>query len=137
MKDNTFQSGLIGGLIGAAIMWLFSASVINSRNMPMMGWMGYRTTGAGEEIVYPSLGGMGMGSSMTDMMFSIEGKSGDEFDRNFMESMIVHHEGAIEMARLALTSSKHQEIKTLAGEIIKAQTKEIGQMKLWQTTWGY
>ena len=49
--------------------------------------------------------------------------------------MIVHHEGAVEMANLALTSAKHQEIKDLAKAIISAQNTEIASMKGWLKTW--
>ncbi len=135
MKDNNLSVGIIGGLIGAVLMWLFTTSIVNTGNMRMMNMMGYRLADD-EEIILP-MEGMGMESSMTDMMTSLEGRTGDEFDRNFLESMIVHHEGAIEMANLAVKSAKHTEIKTLANDIISAQTKEINQMKSWQQTWGY
>ena len=49
-------------------------------------------------------------------------------DRHFIEQMIPHHDGAIAMANLALTKSNRLEIKTLAGAIIEAQTKEIQEM---------
>lgn len=62
---------------------------------------------------------------------------GEEYDRTFIANMIAHHQGAVDMANLALTSAKHQEIKDMANNIISAQTKEIGDMQGWQTTWGY
>ncbi len=80
---------------------------------------------------------MGMGSSMDDMMKSMTGKTGDQFDATFLSSMIVHHEGAVSMAQEALKSATHEEIKMMAQDIISAQTKEIGQMKAWQKQWGY
>lgn len=85
---------------------------------------------------------MNHGSSMTsmsmdDMMKSLDGKSGDDFDKAFISSMIQHHEGAIDMAKEAQTNAKHDEIKSLANDIITAQEKEINQMKDWQKQWGY
>lgn len=56
-------------------------------------------------------------------------------DKHFIEQMIPHHEGAIEMAKLALIKSEHQEIKTLSEAIIEAQTKEIQDMGGWYTDW--
>jgi uncharacterized protein (DUF305 family) len=56
-------------------------------------------------------------------------------DRHFIEMMIPHHEGAIAMAQLAPTRSKHPEMKQLAAAIIKAQTSEIDQMRTWYKTW--
>ncbi len=79
--------------------------------------------------------GMNMTSMMADMNATLKGKTGDEFDKAFLSEMIVHHQGAIDMAELALTSAKHQEVKDLASAIIKAQTSEIAQMKAWQNSW--
>jgi len=56
-------------------------------------------------------------------------------DRHFIEQMIPHHEGAIEIAKLALEKGKHPEIKTLAANIISAQQKEITDMKTWYKNW--
>lgn len=53
----------------------------------------------------------------------------DDVDQAFAEMMIAHHEGAIRMARLAEEKAGHEEVKTLAGEIIAAQQREIDVMK--------
>jgi uncharacterized protein (DUF305 family) len=77
--------------------------------------------------------------SMTDMMASmneeLKGKSGDAFDQAFLSEMIIHHQGAVEMAELALTNAKHNEIKNLATAIISAQNKEIADMQNWLNLW--
>ncbi len=78
---------------------------------------------------------MSMEAMMHDMMAGLDGKTGDEFDKAFLSEMIVHHEGAVDMAEAALTDAKHQEIKDLAKAIITAQTTEISQMKTWLQTW--
>ena len=75
--------------------------------------------------------------SMDDMTADLKGKTGDEFDKAFIASMIVHHEGAVEMAKLSAENAKHDEIKTLSENIITAQEKEIAEMKQWQADWGY
>lgn len=62
---------------------------------------------------------------------------GEDYDRMFLSNMIAHHQGAVDMANLALTNAKHQEIKDMANNIISAQTKEIGDMQSWQSSWGY
>ena len=56
-------------------------------------------------------------------------------DRHFIEEMIPHHEGAIEMAKLALLRSKRPEMLSLANGIIEAQTREINDMKAWYEDW--
>jgi uncharacterized protein (DUF305 family) len=76
-----------------------------------------------------------MPSMMGTMSADLQGKTGDAFDKAFLSEMIVHHQGAIDMATLAQTNAKHQAIKDLAGNIITAQTKEIAEMKAWQKSW--
>lgn len=132
--------GVIGVLIGGAIIWFLATNAVNNSMTGMMRMMGMRV---GNNMMQQEAKeqekdyGMGMGSSMDEMMDSLEGESGDEFDNAFMEAMIVHHQGAIEMAKEAKEKAKHQEIKDLAEDIISAQTKEIEQMRQWQSSWGY
>lgn len=78
---------------------------------------------------------MGMADMMQSMNAELQGKTGDAFDQAFLSEMIIHHEGAVEMAQLALTNAKHQEIKDLAKAIIAAQNKEIADMKGWMKVW--
>lgn len=78
---------------------------------------------------------MDMDDMMADMNASLQGKTGDAFDKAFISEMIVHHEGAVSMAELALKNAKHQEITNLAKAIIAAQNKEITDMKSWQQLW--
>lgn len=77
--------------------------------------------------------------SMNDMMLAMQanllGKTGDEFDRVFLDEMIMHHQGAVQMAEAARGSAGHQEIKEMAEDIISAQNQEINQMRQWQMEW--
>ena len=75
--------------------------------------------------------------SMMDMNKQLEGLSGDDYDKAFIEMMITHHEGAVDMAELSASRAKHDEIKRLSQAIITAQDKEIADMKQWQRDWGY
>jgi len=54
------------------------------------------------------------------------------FDRQFIDMMVPHHEGAVAMAQIALKRGQHQQIHTLARAIIGAQNQEIRQMKAWR-----
>ncbi len=83
------------------------------------------------------MGGDAMSMSMDDMSAMLKGKTGDAFDKAFIEGMIPHHQGAIEMARAAEQSAKHQEIKDMAEDIIATQKSEIDIMRSWQQSWGY
>lgn len=62
---------------------------------------------------------------------------GEEYDRSFISNMIAHHQGAVDMAELALTNAKHDELKDMANKIMSDQESEISQMKTWQKEWGY
>lgn len=79
--------------------------------------------------------GMDMDSMMEGMMSSLEGKTGDDFDKAFLSEMIVHHQGAVAMAEEVLKTSKRPELIKLANEIIAAQNKEIEMMGGWNKTW--
>ncbi len=57
------------------------------------------------------------------------------FDQAFIDMMVPHHQSATEMAKLAQERAEHEELRTLAGEIIAAQDAEITQMRDWRQEW--
>lgn len=115
MNTNTIIVGVIGLILGlGGGYFLAPQASTSSHTMP---------------------DGSQMSDSMGDMMAGLEGKTGDAFDRAFIEEMIVHHEGAVEMAKAALTSAKHAEIKQMANDIIAAQSREIDTMRGWLKSW--
>lgn len=75
--------------------------------------------------------------TMAQMSEALKTKTSDDFDKLFLTEMIDHHQGAIDMAKLAKTNAKHDEIKKMADDIISAQSKEIDMMQTWQGDWGY
>lgn len=74
-------------------------------------------------------------SSMNHSMAMDLGPADANYDLRFIDAMIPHHQGAILMAKEAQQKSQHPEIKKLADDIIKAQNKEIEQMKQWRKAW--
>jgi uncharacterized protein (DUF305 family) len=54
---------------------------------------------------------------------------GAEFDQLWLQSMISHHEGAIEMANAEIAGGTNVDAKKLAQQIVAAQQGEISQMK--------
>jgi len=50
---------------------------------------------------------------------------GEYSDAAFLDAMVPHHQGAVEMAKVALVNAEHEEIRTLAREIIDGQQTEI------------
>lgn len=135
MKKESILFGIIGLVIGALVMMAFASNVVNSNNQSMMGMMGMGQMNKAMEQKEESKRNMGMSSSMDDMMGSMNNISGYEFDKAFIDAMIVHHEGAIKMAQQAEHKAEHQEIKDLAKNIISAQTSEIEQMRQWKKDW--
>jgi uncharacterized protein (DUF305 family) len=74
-------------------------------------------------------GGHGMSGMLTDdQMQQLADASGPEFDRLFAEFMILHHEGAIDMAE-DVVDSKDPRVAALAAAIIKTQADEIAHMQ--------
>lgn len=78
---------------------------------------------------------MNMEDMMHDMNASLRGKTGDALDQAFLNEMIIHHEGAVEMAELLLEGTKRPELIKLGNEIISAQNTEIEMMKKWRGEW--
>ena len=93
---------------------------------------------AWQKMWYPASSGEIMEDhSSIRMMNELNGKTGEAFDKAFLEQMIMHHQSAINMAATGKTNAQHQEVKDLTVAIVTAQTKEIQQMKQWQSDWGY
>lgn len=94
----------------------------------LSGWL----TSWGEEV--PAEGAMdhsmhGGGGMMTaEEMQQLKDSSGKAFDTAFMEMMIKHHEGAVEMARTEQADGAYAPAKEMAGQIITSQSAEIEQM---------
>src|ERR1700742_58440 len=79
-------------------------------------------------------GHAGHGGTMQGMvdaatMTKLESLNGAEFDKLWLESMISHHQGAIEMAEAELTNGDNMDAKSLAENIVTTQEAEVGQMK--------
>lgn len=81
-------------------------------------------------------GGMNHGDGMMsdDDMDDLEAADGPEAARLFLEQMIVHHEGAIDMARGAVDNGQNPDVIALAEQIISTQADEIATMQELLTT---
>lgn len=62
-------------------------------------------------------------------MAALEAAEDEEFDRLFLEGMIGHHEGALEMADDVLRDGSDQRILELAEDVIAGQSAEIARMR--------
>lgn len=81
-------------------------------------------------------GALGMDESMMGMEMDMDSlETAKPFDREFIDQMILHHQGAIRMARVELREGEDQEAKDLAMEIVDDQAAEIEQMNAWREEW--
>ena len=71
-------------------------------------------------------GGMNTGSG--DMASEMLMENGEYSDERFVDAMAPHHQGAVEMAEVALENAEHQELQQLARDIVTGQQAEIEQM---------
>jgi uncharacterized protein (DUF305 family) len=67
----------------------------------------------------------GSGGMASEMLM----ENGEYSDERFIDSMVPHHQGAIDMAEVALENAEHREIRNLAEDIISTQEAEIEQLK--------
>jgi uncharacterized protein (DUF305 family) len=76
-----------------------------------------------------------MEEQMKQLSSELDDKSANALDKVFVENMIVHHEGAIEMAKKVVDKTKRPEVKALAEEIITTQSTEVETMNGWLKAW--
>ncbi len=91
----------------------------------MEGWLDDWGMGHG------GMGGMEHGDGMMseDDMQALEDASGADASRLYLEQMIEHHEGAVEMAEDAVEDGQHPDVIALAQQMADAQTAEIAEME--------
>ena len=84
----------------------------------------------------PTMGDHGMhgGNAMQGMvddatMTKLKSLNGPEFDTLWLQSMIAHHQGAIEMAKTEIAKGQSVDLTTMAKSIVTSQQAEIDQMK--------
>ncbi len=76
------------------------------------------------------MGGTGMGGMMTDeQMQQLSASTGAGFDRMWLQMMVTHHQGAVEMSSTQLRDGKNADAKKLAQRIIDTQKQEITVMQ--------
>ncbi|MBA4115305.1 MAG: DUF305 domain-containing protein, partial [Rubrobacter sp.] len=67
----------------------------------------------------------GSGGMASEMVM----ENGEYSDERFIDAMAPHHQGAVEMADVALENAEHPELRQLAGDIVSGQQAEIEQMR--------
>jgi uncharacterized protein (DUF305 family) len=92
----------------------------------MQGWL----TTWNASMSMPGMdGGTMPGMMSADDMKKLEQAEGAEFDKMWLDMMIKHHQGAIDMAKTELGKGASTDAKALAQKIIDAQQGEITEMQ--------
>lgn len=92
----------------------------------MQAWLadwGIAESGAGHDM------GHGDGMMSGDDMTALDAADGAEASRLFLEQMIQHHQGAIDMAETEVKGGAHPDVLALGEAIIGGQTAEIDTMR--------
>lgn len=96
----------------------------------MTGWLQAWGAPVPEDTGHSGMDHGSMPGMMTDEdMAELEAAQGTEFDRMWLQMMIAHHEGAVQMARTELAEGSNPQARTLAQQIIDTQQAEIQQMQ--------
>jgi hypothetical protein len=64
------------------------------------------------------------------MMKGMASRPTGDVDRDFVEMMVPHHQGAVDMAVAYLRAGHNEKLRRLAQEIVVTQQQEITAMKL-------
>jgi len=78
-----------------------------------------------EEQPFLSENNGAMKKMMADMMIKPSG----DVDRDFVEMMVPHHQGAVDMAKAELKYGRNEQLRLLAQQIVATQQREITVMQ--------
>jgi uncharacterized protein (DUF305 family) len=78
-----------------------------------------------EEQSFLSENAVAMHKMMADMMIKPTG----DIDRDFVEMMVPHHRGAVDMAKAELKYGRNEQLRRLAQRIVATQQREIAVMQ--------
>lgn len=123
----TTQAQQAGQLYG----WLSQWGLSQAGSEPAMTWMTVPVDGAthahSDEGHQP--GDPMPGLATPEQMNELRASTGVDAEVMFLELMIAHHKGAVEMAEAALDRAHNVPLLTLANGIVKSQTAEISLME--------
>jgi uncharacterized protein (DUF305 family) len=124
MKAKTL---LIATVAGAGVIGLLAVAQMTATRQGTMPGMNHPAMAAEDDSASAKAYQQAMDVMMKDMMMPYAGNA----DEVFARSMIPHHQGAIDMAKVFLQYGKDPEIRKMAEEVIKAQESEVAFLKDW------
>lgn len=96
-------------------------------------WFGTNVSEQGTTFSGGMMSGSGMHMGSTQDIDAL--KNAPDFDKEFIEQMIPHHQMAIMMARMLEYGTERPEMLQLAKNIQSSQSQEIQQMQTWYREW--
>ena len=111
-----------------AIACFAAGATLPSRILPVVMAVSHATTPTGDrnEQAFISENDAAMNRMMADMTVKPSG----DVNRDFVDMMIPHHQGAIDMAKLLLLHGDNEVLRRIAQEIVITQQQEIVAMRL-------
>lgn len=94
---------------------------VNTRNTTATTPSPTATPMSGMSNMNSGMGGMNMQSSPN--------AASQPFDLQFIDTMISHHQSALDMARPATTKARHPELRQFANKIVEDQQREIAELR--------
>ncbi len=118
---------IIGAVVVSGALGFGLCTAISTSSETKSDSISHETTTMNQEV--------SMEEQVKQLSGELDDKTRNALDRAFVENMIVHHEGAIEMAEKVVDQTKRPEVKALAEEIIATQGAEVETMNGWLKQW--
>jgi len=120
-----------GQQAGQMYGWLTTWGLPQAAAEPTMTWMMQPALdGTASEMGSSPMSGMAMpGFATQEQIDALKAASGKNADKMFLELMIAHHAGGVEMAQALLDRSTNEVVTSLAERIVRAQQSEMTYMK--------
>jgi uncharacterized protein (DUF305 family) len=118
---------IIGVVLASGALGFGICTAISASSEPKIDTVSHDMSNMSEEV--------SMEEQVKQLSGELDDKTRNALDRAFVENMIVHHQGAIEMAEKVVDQTKRPEVKALAEEIIATQGAEVETMNGWLKKW--
>src|SRR3981189_3622560 len=114
-------------IVASAAATSFAVAQEPARTLHVRRGMQYVADGQKESEEQPFLSenAVAMHKMMADMMIKPTG----DIDRDFVEMMVPHHRGAVDMAKAELKYGRNDQLRGLAQQIVETQQREIAVMQ--------
>lgn len=105
------------------------ATAIENAQAPEMAQMTTLLAGFGKPAPSATMGHSMPGLMTPQQMTTLAGLSGAAFDKMWLQMMVEHHQGAVDMSQNELRNGTNADVKAMAQSIITAQQGEIAKMQ--------